>query len=196
MNKRIILAFLLTSQLFPSAGSAEDQAKKQITVWSWFISSTMAKSIKAFEEKNPGLEVKYTYYNYSPEYITALKAAAASNSLPDIIGLQPGSLTQQYREQLAALNSHAEKEWGTEWQSKIFPVNLKQMAMGNPTGDTNFYILPQESQILVIWYNKEIFKKLNLEVPKDLPRPCRGLQEAHRRRIYSALSGRRGRLAK
>ena len=166
MNKRIIVVFLLTSALYLSASQAEDQAKKQITVWSWFISSTMAKSIKAFEEKNPGLEVKYTYYNYSPEYITSLKAAAASNSLPDIIGLQPGSLTQQYREQLAALNSSAEKEWGADWQSKIFPVNLKQMAMGNPPGDANFYILPQESQILVIWYNKEIFKKLNLEVPK------------------------------
>ena len=55
MNKRIILAFLLTSALFLSAGSAEDQAKKQITVWSWFIPSTMAKSIKAFEEKHPGV---------------------------------------------------------------------------------------------------------------------------------------------
>src|SRR5271163_121729 len=166
MKKRTIVAFLLTGQLLLSAGSAEDQAKKQITVWSWFISSTMEKSIKAFEEKNPGLEVRYTYYNYSPQYITALKAAAASNSLPDVIGLQPGSLTQQYREQLAPLNTYAEKEWGADWRSKIFPVNLKQMAMGNPAGDTNLYILPQESQILVIWYNKEIFIKLNLEVRK------------------------------
>jgi raffinose/stachyose/melibiose transport system substrate-binding protein len=166
MNKRIIAAFLLVCALLPSAVKAEEQPKKQITVWSWFIASTMAKSIKAFEEKNPGLEVKYTYYNYSPEYITALKAAAASNSLPDIIGLQPGSLTQQYREQLSALNSSAQKEWGPDWQSNIFPVNLKQMAMGNPPGDANFYILPQESQVLVIWYNKEIFKKLKLEVPK------------------------------
>ena len=168
MNKRTTLVFLLTSALFLSASSAEDQAKRQITVWSWFISSTMAKSIKAFEEKNPGLEVKYTYYNYSPEYITSLKAAAASNSLPDIIGLQPGSLTQQYREQLAALNSHAEKEWGADWQSKIFPVNLKQMGMGNPSGDTNFYILPQESQILVIWYNKETVSYTHLTLPTIL----------------------------
>ena len=166
MNNRLILTGLLTTALFLSVGRADDQAKKQITVWSWFISSTMEKSIKAFEEKNPGVEVRYTYYNYSPQYITALKAAAASDSLPDVIGLQPGSLTQQYREQLAPLNTYAEKEWGADWRSKIFPVNLKQMAMGNPAGDTNFYILPQESQILVIWYNKEIFKKLNLEVPK------------------------------
>ncbi len=171
MSKRLIITSLLTITLSLPIVCAGDQAKKEITVWSWFIQSTMEKSIKAFEEKNPGLEVKYTYYNYSPEYITALKAAAASNSLPDIIGLQPGSLTQQYREQLASLNSYAVKEWGSDWQSKVFPVDLKQMAMGNPSRDTHFYILPQESQILVIWYNKEIFKKLNLTVPntyKDL----------------------------
>jgi raffinose/stachyose/melibiose transport system substrate-binding protein len=145
---------------------ANGDENREITVWSWFITSTMQKSIKAFQEKNPGLKVTYTYYNYSPEYITALKAAAASNSLPDIIGLQPGSLTQQYREQLVPLNSYASKEWGDDWTSKMFPVALKQLTMGNPTNDSNFYILPQECQVLAIWYNKEIFQKLGLTVPQ------------------------------
>jgi len=152
----------LAGLLGPSASAAEN---KEITVWSWFIASTMQKSIKAFEEKNPGLQVKYTYYNYSPQYITALKAAAASNSLPDIIGLQPGSLTQQYREQLVPLNSYASKEWGDDWTAKVFPVALKQLTMGNPPNDSNYYLLPQECQVLVIWYNKEIFQKLGLTVP-------------------------------
>jgi raffinose/stachyose/melibiose transport system substrate-binding protein len=142
------------------------QEKKEITVWSWFISSTMEKSIKAFEQKNPGLKVKYTYYNYSPQYLTALKAASASNSLPDVIGLQPGSFTQQYRDQLVPLNAYAAKEWGDDWASKAFPVALKQLTMGNPTNDSNYYLLPQECQVLVIWYNKEIFKKLGLSVPQ------------------------------
>src|SRR5690349_13222056 len=79
-------------------------AGKEVTVWSWFIASTMQKSIDAFQKAHPDVTVKYTYYNYSPEYITALKAGAASNSLPDVIGLQPGSLTQQYRDQLAPIN--------------------------------------------------------------------------------------------
>jgi raffinose/stachyose/melibiose transport system substrate-binding protein len=146
--------------------STNGQEKKEITVWSWFISSTMEKSIKAFEEKNPGLKVKYTYYNYSPQYLTALKAAAASNSLPDLIGLQPGSFTQQYRDQLVPLNTYAAKEWGDDWTSKVFPVGLKQLTMGNPPGDSNYYFLPQECQVLAIWYNKEIFKKLGLSVPQ------------------------------
>ena len=146
--------------------STSGQEKKEVTVWSWFIASTMEKSIKAFEEKNPGLKVKYTYYNYSPQYLTALKAAAASNSLPDIIGLQPGSFTQQYRENLVPLNAHAAKEWGDDWTTKVFPVALKQLTMGNPAGDSNYYLLPQECQVLVIWYNKEIFKKLGIDVPQ------------------------------
>ena len=141
--------------------------QKEVTVWSWFVQSTMQKSIAAFEKAHPDIKVKYTYYNYSPEYVTALKAAAASNSLPDVIGLQPGSLTQQYRPQLEALNARADKEWGAGWQDKVFPVNKKQMLMGNPAGDANFYIMPQESQDLVIWYNVKVFEKLGLSVPKS-----------------------------
>ena len=140
-------------------------ANQEVTVWSWFIASTMQKSIDAFQKAHPDITVKYTYYNYSPEYITALKAAAASNSLPDLIGLQPGSLTQQYRQQLAAVNDLAAKEWGAGWEDKIFPVNRKQMLMGNPPGDTNYYMVPQESQVLCIWYNTKIFSDLGLKPP-------------------------------
>ena len=116
----------------------------EVTVWSWFISSTMQKSIAAFEKAHPDIKVTYTYYNYSPEYLTALKAGAASDSLPDVIGLQPGAFTQQYREKLTAVNDLAKATWGDGWEDKIFPVNRKQMLMGNPAGDSGYYIVPQE----------------------------------------------------
>ena len=148
------------------AAVAHAQDKQTVTVWSWFIASTMDKSIKAFEAAHPGITVKYTYYNYAPEYITALKAAAASGSLPDVIGLQPGSLTQQYRTQLVPLNDRAAKEWGPDWQGNTFPVNLRQVAAGNPAGDQGVYMLPQESQVLTIWYSKPAFEKLGLTPPK------------------------------
>ena len=137
----------------------------KVTVWSWFVQSTMEKSIAAFEEKYPDIDVEYVFYNYSPEYITALKAASASGSLPDVIGLQPGSLTQQYREDLAAVNDLAAAQWGSNWQERIFPVNRAQMLMGNPDGDTGIYIIPQESQVLAIWYNRRIFDELGLSAP-------------------------------
>ena len=146
-------------------GSAEAQ-HKEVTVWSWFVQSTMEKSIAAFEKVHPDIKVNYTYYNYSPEYITALKAAAASESLPDVIGLQPGSLTQQYRENLQPVNELAAKQWGDDWAEKVFPVNRKQMLMGNPVSDDNYYMIPQESQVLCIWYNRKIFEELGIAVPK------------------------------
>ncbi|MCW6509012.1 ABC transporter substrate-binding protein [Lichenifustis flavocetrariae] len=164
MKRTIALATILLTSVAGFAPLKADQ--KEVTVWSWFVQSTMQNSIKAFEKAHPDIKVKYTYYNYSPEYITALKAASASDSLPDVIGLQPGSLTQQYRPQLEALNGPAAKDWGDGWQDKMFPVNRKQILMGNPPGDQNIYILPQESQDLVIWYNTKIFEKLGITVPK------------------------------
>jgi raffinose/stachyose/melibiose transport system substrate-binding protein len=166
MKKVLKLSAVLLATIGPGAYLAPAVAK-DVTVWSWFVASTMQKSIDAFEKAHPGVNVKYTYYNYSPEYITALKAGAASNSLPDLIGLQPGSLTQQYREQLTAINDLAAKTWGADWEKQIFPVNRKQMLMGNPQGDNGYYIVPQESQVLCIWYNTEIFKKLGLSAPKS-----------------------------
>lgn len=159
---KLAAAALLGSALLGPAYAAG----QEVTVWSWFIASTMQKSIDAFQKEHPDITVKYTYYNYSPEYITALKAGAASNSLPDVIGLQPGSLTQQYREQLAPINDLAAKEWGASWEEKVFPVNRKQMLMGNPAGDKNYYMAPQESQVLCIWYNLKIFDELGLKPPK------------------------------
>jgi raffinose/stachyose/melibiose transport system substrate-binding protein len=158
---------LIGATAFAAAGLfATATLAGEVTVWSWFVQSTMEKSIKAFEASHPGITVNYTYYNYSPEYITALKAAAASGSLPDVIGLQPGSLTQQYRDSLQPVNDLAAKAWGADWADKVFPVNQKQMLMGNPPGDKNFYIVPQESQVLCIWYNRKVFDKLGLAVPK------------------------------
>ncbi|RUW89658.1 extracellular solute-binding protein [Mesorhizobium sp. M7A.F.Ca.US.011.01.1.1] len=164
MRKLLFLATTIVGAALAAASANAEQ--KEVTVWSWFIQSTMDKSIAAFEKVHPDVKVKYTYYNYSPEYITALKAAAASGSLPDVIGLQPGSLTQQYRENLEAVNERAAKQWGDKWAEKVFPVNRKQMLMGNPKGDENYYIIPQESQVLCIWYNRKIFEKLNLSPPK------------------------------
>lgn len=164
MRKLIRVATALVAAALLAVTAQAQQ--KEVTVWSWFVQSTMEKSIAAFEKANPDIKVKYTYYNYSPEYITALKAAAASGSLPDVIGLQPGSLTQQYREQLAPVNALAAKEWGADWTGKLAQVNRRQMLMGNPKGDENFYIIPQESQVICIWYNRKIFEKLGIAAPK------------------------------
>ena len=142
--------------------------KETVTMWSWFTQSDMQQAINTFEAQHPNITVKYSYYNYSPQLLTALKTGAATGTLPDIIGLQPGSLTQQYRSDLVPLNSLAASTWGANWTKLVFPVDLKQMTMGNPAGNNNYYILPLVSQVLGVWYNVNLFKQLHISVPTTL----------------------------
>ena len=75
------------------------------------------KMIDAFEKANPDITIDYTNYNYNPEYLQALSAASASDNLADIVGLQPGSLTQTYSDYLIDLSDYAKAEWGDDWTS-------------------------------------------------------------------------------
>ena len=177
------------------AGWAQAQEKQEVTVWSWFIQSTMKKSIEAFNKAHPDINVTYTYYNYSPEYITALKAAAASGSLPDVIGLQPGSLTQQYREHLEPVNELAAKQWGADWIDKVFPVNQKQMLMGNPEGDTNLYIVPQEFSGSRHLVQSQGFRAARHRGPQNLWRSQVSCEGSHGRRLHPDVPGCGRRLA-
>ena len=68
-------------------------------------------------------------------YFTALKAAAASGTLPDIIGLPPGAYTQEYRPHLLDRSTVAKALWGTDWQKHFAPALLTQARLGNPNGD-------------------------------------------------------------
>lgn len=151
----------------PGAAAPAPGEQVEITMWTWSpIPRTAEKMIAAFEKENPNIKVNYTNYNYNPEYLAALAASAASNNLPDIIGLQPGSLTQQYRDYLSPLDDFAKGSWGDGWENKFYKIAADQIRLGNPSGDTNAYMLPIESQIIYVVYNKVMFDELGLTAPK------------------------------
>ena len=98
---------MLTGMVSVNVMAAETEEKEEaaeettLTMWSWTpITRTCEKMLEAFEEENPGINIEFSYYNYDPEYLSALSGAAASENLPYIIGLQPGSLTAQYADYL------------------------------------------------------------------------------------------------
>ena len=148
----------------PGASSSGGQTEVKILTWTP-IPRTMEKMIAAFQQKNPDIKVTFNNMNYNPQYLAALSAGAGSNSLPDIIALQPGSLTQQYRNYLIDLSPYISKSWGGSWAEKFYKIDLDQMRLGNPKGDNAIYIAPCESQIIDIWYNKSLFDQLGIKVP-------------------------------
>ncbi|MFJ2552083.1 ABC transporter substrate-binding protein [Microbacterium sp. NPDC087591] len=145
------------------SGNASGDA---ITFRSWSpIEQTTRQMIDAFQAENDGAKIDATIFNY-PEYLVDLQSRASSNTMPDVLGLQPGALTQQYRENLMPLQDCAAETWGDDWQSKFYPIGIEQARMGNPEGDDNFYSLPILTQTVNLWANSEIFDEAGLSVPK------------------------------
>jgi raffinose/stachyose/melibiose transport system substrate-binding protein len=144
---------------------AADAPRTVVTLWSWSpVQTTTAGMVAAIEKAHPDIEVRATIQPHTP-YFTALKAAAASGTLPDIIGLPPGAFTQEYRAQLTNLGPVATQVWGTDWEKNFAPALLTQARLGNPKGDQAFYMLPQEAEVLNIWYNRAAFEKAKIAAP-------------------------------
>ena len=114
-NKKLMSILLVGAILGSTLGAATVSAadNTSVSLWTWSpITRTAEKMIAAFEKANPDIAVDYTNYNYNPEYLQALSAASASDNLPDIVGLQPGSLTQTYSDYLIDLSDYAKETWG------------------------------------------------------------------------------------
>ena len=151
---------------FLAGDMAAIAVEKTVTFRSWSpIVETTNQMIAAFNQKNPDIKIEAKIFNY-PDYLVDLQTRAAGNSLPDIIGLEPGALTQQYKQFLLPLQDLAEKVWGSNWKQKFYPIAIEQARLGNPKGDENFYGLPILTQTINLWYTVPVFQELNLHPPK------------------------------
>lgn len=160
----LLVSAILGTTLGTTAVSAADETS--VSLWTWSpITRTAEKMIDSFEKANPDITIDYTNYNYNPEYLQALSAASASDNLADIVGLQPGSLTQTYSDYLIDLSDYAKAEWGDDWTSVYDNVTQSQLQLGNKDGDDGHYILPIETQDIYVEYNKTLFEQLGLKVP-------------------------------
>lgn len=147
--------------------SAEESAvdSGSITFRSWSpIQQTTDSMIEAYVADHPDVEIEATIFNY-PEYLVDLQTRAASDTLPDIVGLQPGALTQQYRENLMPLQECAATVWGEDWQDQFFPIGVEQARLGNPEGDENFYALPILVQTVNMWATTPLLDDAGVEIP-------------------------------
>lgn len=129
-----------------STDSAAGGPKATVSIWSWTpVEATMKKVVAAIEKKYPNITIDTNISPHS-DYNTAIQAAAASGSLPDLMGLPPGSQTQQYRKDLQSIDPIAKRLWGADWKSNFPAAAISQATLGNPSGDENLYLVPQETE--------------------------------------------------
>ena len=154
---------LITTAAIAFAGTAF--AETTVTYRSWSpVIQTLNSMVEATEAVVPDVKVDVKTFNYG-EYLVDLQTRAAGGDMPDLIGLEPGALTQQYRDYLAPAQDCAKATWGDDWQSKFFPLAVDQVRLGNPDGDENFYGLPVLTQTINLWYTVPVMEDLGLEPP-------------------------------
>jgi raffinose/stachyose/melibiose transport system substrate-binding protein len=168
--KRFI-CLLTVSLALTAIDRSATAAEKTVTFGSWSpIVETTNKMIVAYHEKNPDIKIEAKIFNY-PDYLVELQTWAAGNSLPDIIGLEPGAITQQYKNFLVPLQDLAAKVWGKDWKEKFYPIAIEQARLGNGKGDENFYGLPVLTQTINLWYTVPIFQEIGA-LPQRLTMTC------------------------
>lgn len=135
-----------------STGSSDK--KVELTVWSW--DSTLPRTVKGFEAKNPNIKVKVTNAGTNKDEYNALSnAIEAGSGAPDIAQIEYYALPEYViRGHLENLSDHGASDFkdfytpGT-WSS----VNIND----------GVYALPMDSGPMAWFYNKGVFDKAGVD---------------------------------
>jgi raffinose/stachyose/melibiose transport system substrate-binding protein len=137
--------------------------KKVLRMWSWNNEGDYPKVfeliIERFERDHPDVEIKIQWIPYT-DYNEKLKASIAAGDYPEIVEIHPGS-------PMYSLYKAGELRALTQDLKTGFPDFFKS-ALADLTFDGEVYSIPIDVNNLTVFYNKTIFKKLNLKIPQTI----------------------------
>ncbi|MCL5046516.1 MAG: extracellular solute-binding protein [Actinobacteria bacterium] len=171
--KRILVASLLILALMVSvAGCAKKDAglpaqpqqppaKVKIDVLSWWEvkpDSPLDKMKKAFEAKNPNIEINYIL-SPADGYYDKLLTQIAGGQVPDVAMLAQDQF-MPFAEKGALMN--LDKYIKPEYKSDLYPAVLKTI-----TYKGSIYAVPRDTTANVMFYNKKLFDEAKVPYPKE-----------------------------
>ena len=135
-----------------STGSSDK--KIELTVWSW--DSTLPRTVKGFEAKNPNIKVKVTNAGTNKDEYNALSnAIEAGSGAPDIAQIEyyalPEYVIRGHLENLSDLGASDFKDFYTPGTWSSVSIN------------DGVYALPMDSGPMAFFYNKEVFDKAGVD---------------------------------
>lgn len=149
------------------ATTEETATTEQVKLTWWNIaaptrSDAYKEVIKRFEAANPNIKIDYQETN-SETYRDDLFTAISSGTYPDIMWDWSYENTFQYARNgsFLDLTPYYEAE-NSAWKNSIIPAALDSFK----DKDGKIWGVPFFFQMKMFYYNTEIFKNLNLEVPK------------------------------
>lgn len=137
-----------------SNGGSGDTVEIEVFSQKGEMKATLDEIVKDFEKENPNIDVTLTSV---PDAGTVLRTRMANNEAPDVINVYPQNADF--------------KEWAADGRfleitDEAGLSNLKDGAAETYAIDEKIYSLPLNVNAYGIYYNKDKFKELGLEVPK------------------------------
>lgn len=149
-----------------------------ITVFHYMTQTTKQAGLdaveKAFAEEHPEYNITWDniFYNQGTDYFPQLQTALAGGDQPEIMMGNPGLYPDLVQQGYAADLSDNET---------IKSLNLPSGDLGDVTMDGKIYGFPIDFKSWGVFYNKDIFEKVGIEVPTtytELLEDCQKLQDA------------------
>ena len=137
-----------------SGSTGSSDKKIELTVWSW--DSTLPRTVKGFEAKNPNIKVKVTNAGTNKDEYNALSnAIEAGSGAPDIAQIEyyalPEYVIRGHLENLSDLGASDFKDFYTPGTWSSVSIN------------DGVYALPMDSGPMAFFYDKEVFDKAGVD---------------------------------
>ena len=150
--KRLTFIILLILFFFTGCTKTDDKTVLKFSSWGSQSEIEILKPIiSEFERKNPNVKIEFMHIPQN--YFQKLHLLLASNLAPDVIFINNLNLPV-YADFLEDLSSDIDE--------KMFFVQTLQAL----SFDNRLLAIPRDASNLVIYYNKDLFKKYNIEIPQ------------------------------
>ncbi len=139
----------------------EDPNQLSVAVWGYDANPEFKAMIHGFEKKHSGKKIQIVDID-ADNYENKMTIMLAGKDAPDVIGIKTVGSYVNYanREQLLDVTDL--------YKNKVeSPENLEKNMEGYRL-DNHYYALPFRREVFVLYYNKDLFAKQGLTMPKQL----------------------------
>ncbi|MFH1776059.1 MAG: extracellular solute-binding protein [Candidatus Omnitrophota bacterium] len=174
--------------------AAAPAAKPQIVVWHWMTDREDAfLELARRYEKITGVKVKLELYAPSESYSTKVKAAAQTNTLPDVYSVlgESRDFASFIKAGLIENLTRYMDENNNAWRGKLFAkaLAMSEMVEGNEFQvQPGTYGVPIDCTNIQFLYNKDLFKQAGLD-PENPPKTWPEFIEAGKKLKAAGIAG-------
>jgi raffinose/stachyose/melibiose transport system substrate-binding protein len=149
------IVVIFTSMLVGCGGSTQTSGTTTISYYTWRASDTYPSAmLQAFYKKYPNIKVDVQVSHDVDQYLQGQKVRLVSGDALDVTSVEP-----------ASMKDYVNAGYLTDLSGQSFLKNFIPSALSGATINGKVYAIPTAINLIAVWYNKDLFKKLNLTVP-------------------------------